>query len=130
MSDLPFLAAGDLRRIASERRVLPDKCPACGGLSCKAWEAIPGGFDARVLERAGTLRDPAIDDPTLEEHHPAGTHSWSPDAPIAPRSHPYNKCEVWRCPACRRAFVRYTEYGGYYNEARIRELDPTLIVEA
>jgi hypothetical protein len=31
--------------------------------------------------------------------------------------------------ACGRAFLRYTEYGGYYVEPRIRALDPALIVE-
>lgn len=129
-TDVPFLGADDLRRIASDRREPAVKCPTCGGLSCKAWEAIPGGFDARVLERIGTLRDPAVDDPTLEEYHPDGTHSWSPEAPIAPRFHPYNKCEAWRCPQCLRAFVRYTEYGGYYNEARIREVASALVVDA
>jgi hypothetical protein len=127
--DLPLLDGEDLRRIASQWREVPGRCPTCGGLSCKSWEALPGGFDARVLERVGTLRDPAVDDPTLDEYHPAGTHAWSPDAPIAPAFHPYNRCEVWRCPACRRAFLRYTEYGGYYNEPRIRELDPNLIVQ-
>ncbi len=129
-SESPLLTADDLRRIAAERRSPVERCPTCGGLSCTSWEALPGGFDARVLERVGTLRDPAVDDPTLDEHHPGGTHRWSPDAPIATRFHPYNRCDVWRCPACLRAFVRYTEYGGYYNEPRIREVTPALVVDA
>ncbi len=121
------LGAGDLRRIGAERAA--GRCSACGGLQCKGWEALPGGFDAGVLQRVGTLRDPAVDEPTVEEYHPAGTRSWSAEAPIAPAFHPCNRSEVWQCSRCRRAFLRYTEYGGYYNEQRIRELDPALVVD-
>ena len=34
------------------------------------------------------------------------------------------------CGACARPFLRYTEYGGYYTEERIRELDARLVVDA
>ena len=123
----PLLTADDLRRIGGERRA--GGCDACGGLPCAGWEALPGGFDAASLRRVGTLRDAEAAEPTVEEYHPAGTRSWSPDAPIAPRFHPYNKSDVWQCAACARAFLRYTEYGGYYNEPRIRDLDPRLVVD-
>jgi hypothetical protein len=82
-----------------------------------------------VLERIGTLRRPDVDDPPVAEYHPAGTHAWSPDAPIAPAWFPYNRCDVWRCTACRRPFLRYTEYGGYYQDERIRVLDPALVAD-
>jgi hypothetical protein len=127
MSPLPLLRARDLRRLAAERHG-SDRCPACGGLQCKGWEALPGGFDAAVLERIGTLRDSQVEDPTVEEYHPAGTDTWSPEAPIAPAFHPFNKSDAWRCTSCHRLFVRYTEYGGYYQEERIREVDPALVV--
>jgi hypothetical protein len=127
MSPLPLLRARDLRRLAAERHG-SDRCPACGGLQCKGWEALPGGFDAAVLERVGTLRDPQVEDPTVEEYHPAGTDTWSPEAPIAPAFHPFNKSDAWRCTSCHRLFVRYTEYGGYYQEERIREVGPALVV--
>lgn len=29
---------------------------------------------------------------------------------------------------CERPFLRYTEYGGYYVDERIREVNPELIV--
>ena len=103
-------------------------CPACAALVCPGWEAIPGTFDTGVLRRIGTLRRPEVEDPTLEEYHPQGTHAWSPDAPIAPDYFPYNRCEVWACAACGRPFLRYTEYGGYYQEERVRELQAALIV--
>ena len=125
----PLLGTTDLRRLAGERRA-DGRCPACGGLRCKGWEALPGGFDAAVLQRIGTLRDPCVDEPTVDEYHPAGTDTWSPDAPIAPAFHPFNRSDVWRCGTCARLFLRYTEYGGYYQEERIREVDPALVADA
>ena len=34
-----------------------------------------------------------------------------------------------RC-RCPRPFLRYTEYGGYYQDERIREIDAALVVDA
>lgn len=104
-------------------------CPACGPLQRPGWESMPSSFDRDALVRTGTLRDDTIDEPTLEEYHPRGTHHWSPDAPIAPAHYPYNRCDVWQCTACRRAYLRYTEYGGYYEDERVRFIDPELVVE-
>lgn len=104
-------------------------CPDCGPLQHPGWESMPSSFDRGALARMGTLRDDTIDDPTLEEYHPRGTHQWSPDAPIAPAHYPYNRCDVWQCTTCRRAYLRYTEYGGYYEDERVRSMDPDLIVE-
>lgn len=105
-------------------------CPGCRALACPGWEALPGSFDRQQLARAGTLRDAAIDEPTFAEYHPQGTHAWSPDAPVAPAWFPYNRCDVWRCKACARPFLRYTEYGGYYSEERIRALEARRVVDA
>lgn len=105
-------------------------CARCAPLVCAGWESLPGGFDTGVLACVGTLRDPADEDPTLEEYHPRGTHGWSADAPIALGYFPYNRCDAWVCGTCRRPFLRYTEYGGYYTDERIRELDGRLVVTA
>ena len=102
-------------------------CDVCAPLQQRGWESMPGHFDRERLQRVGTLRAPGEDEPTLQEHHPAGTRYWSPDAPIAPAFHPSNRCDVWQCTACGRAFLRYTEYGGYYHDERVRLLDPALI---
>ena len=123
------LSIAQLRELARAARP-PGSCLACQALVCPGWEAIPGSLARDALERVGTLRDPAIDDPTVAEYHPAGTHAWSPDAPIAPAWFPTNRCDAWRCRSCARAFLRYTEYGGYYTEERIRELDDRLVVDA
>ena len=119
-TELPVLDAAALRALA--RAQAGPACPACAALRAPGWEAMPGTFDTARLRKVGTLRRAGVEDPTLEEFHPAGTHSWSPEAPIAPAFFPYNRCEVWQCAACGRPFLRYTEYGGYYVEERIREL--------
>jgi hypothetical protein len=124
----PLLSAEDLRRIAATRPRQP--CPGCAALRAPGWEAVPGALDRNQLRRIGTLRPLLPEDPTLEEYHPRGTHAWSADAPIAPAFFPYNRCEVWECVRCGRPFLRYTEYGGYYVEERIRELDGALVVDA
>lgn len=103
-------------------------CPRCIALVCKGWESVPGGFDSSTLRLVGTLRSVDEEEPTLVEYHPTGTHGWSPDAPIALGWFPYNRCDVWQCVGCGRAFLRYTEFGGYYADERIRELRGQLVV--
>jgi hypothetical protein len=78
---------------------------------------------------AGTLAGDPYDDPTFAEYHPAGTHYWSADAPIAMRHFPYNRCSVLQCRECGRCCLKYVEAGGYYVEPRIRALNPELIVD-
>ncbi|MFM2403450.1 MAG: hypothetical protein RL223_1330 [Pseudomonadota bacterium] len=121
------LDAEALRALAA-RADTRQPCPACDSLRCPGWESLPSTFDTGVLEGVGTLRtaDPDIE-PTLDEWHPAGTHGWSPDAPIAPAFHPYNRCTVWRCRHCARLYLRYTEYGGYYQDERVRQVDPARV---
>ncbi|WP_425261612.1 hypothetical protein ACPOLB_12080 [Rubrivivax sp. RP6-9] len=101
-------------------------CPACAALVCPGWESLPAGFDTGVLRALGTLRQ-GEDEPGWDEFHPDGTRLWSPDAPIAPRHHPYHRCDVAACSGCGRAFLRYTEFGGYYVDQRVRALDPALV---
>ncbi|MCC2675370.1 MAG: hypothetical protein K0R58_2317 [Ramlibacter sp.] len=122
---VPVLDTEALRQLAASQ---PDEpCAACAALKSRGWEALSATFDARQLRKVATLRRADVEDPTLEEHHPGGTNSWSADAPIAPGFFPYNRCDVWQCAACGRPFLRYTEYGGYYVEERIRPLQAALI---
>lgn len=127
-SALPLLDAAGLARLAAAHRGPP--CPACAAIRAPGWEAISGAMDRDTLRPVATLRRSEVEDPTLQEHHPAGTNAWSADAPIAPAYFPYNRCEVWQCVQCGRPFLRYTEYGGYYVEERIRELSPALVTAA
>ena len=123
----PVLDTEALRLVAAARAGAG--CPACAALRCPGWEALSATFERKALRLAGTLRRAEDEDPTLEEYHPNGTNAWSADAPIAVRCFPYNRCEVWECVGCGRPFLRYTEYGGYYVEERVRELRPELICE-
>jgi hypothetical protein len=121
------LSAVDIVRIASENDVTAD-CDVCAGLICPGWESLPGSFAEANLRCIGTRWTPDEEEPTLAEHHAGGTRYWSAEAPIALEFHPYNRSELWTCKTCSRLFLRYTEYGGYYEDRRIRELNPVLIV--
>ena len=128
MSDLtvPLLTVADLLDLAPLHTTAPP-CPVCAALVCAGWESVPGSFDRSRLREIGSLRHPGDEEPTFQEHHPDGTNGWSADAPIAPAFFPYNRCTVWQCTSCTRVFLRYTEYGGYYQEERIREFAPALL---
>jgi hypothetical protein len=123
------LTAEALRALA-QRHDGAAPCPSCAPLACPGWEAFPGSVPKSALRQVGSLRADAYDEPTLEEYHPGGTDYWSPRAPIAPAFHPYNRCDVWACAQCGRPFVLYTEYGGYYEEKRIRAVDAALVTDA
>lgn len=81
------------------------------------------------FECVGTLLEASLDDePTLTEWHPQGTSYWSAAAPIAVDWFPCNRCSAWRCRACGRGFLQYTEFGGYYIDHRLRAVEPSLVV--
>ncbi len=121
---LPLLGADQLRRLPAPR-MRPAEC-ACGTLNSAGWESIPAPLREPLLRRLGTLRPPGDDEPTLSEW--PGPGYWAADAAVAPSHYPYNRCEVWACAGCGRGFVQYTEYGGYYVDHRIRQIDPALVV--
>lgn len=102
-------------------------CPECSSLSCPGWMSVPGYFDRGKLSLLGTLRKEGAAE-CWDEYHPDGTNLWSEDAPISLVHHPYNQSDVIECRRCKRKFLLYTEYGGYYRDERIRELNPKLIV--
>ena len=104
-----------------------DTCTACASLSCLGWVSVPGYFDLGTLQVLGTLRTEGAEE-CWDEFHPEGTHLWSEDAPISLQHHPYNRSDVLGCSNCKRVFLHYTEYGGYYIDERIRELSPKRIV--
>ena len=99
----------------------------CGLGACAGWESLTEDrWPAAQMQAVATLRDPDVYEPTFEECHPAGTRYDSPDAPVALKFFPYNRCELWRCTQCQRHLLRYTEYGGYYVDHRVRELSDKL----
>ena len=97
--------------------------------SFREWTRVPADFPQAQMRPAGTLMPDPYAEPTYAEYHPHGTNYWSPDAPIALRHFPANRCTVQQCSVCERACLRYVEAGGYYVEPRIRALDPRLIVD-
>lgn len=122
----PRLTAEDLRH-------LPAPAPAtagcqCAHLKCAGWESVTAPLGEPLLRHLGTLRDPEEADPTVQELHQDGSRYESAHAPIAPDWFPYNRCEVWACRACGRGFLQYTEFGGYYVDHRLREVDPARVV--
>ena len=113
---------------------------ALGGLTPATTCACPlrpsAGWESFTEDRwpkanmlaVGTLRDSDVYQPSTEEHHPNGTRYTSADAPIAVNFFPYNLCDVFACTKCDKVLLRYTEFGGYYVDHRIRELDTRLVV--
>ena len=125
----PTLSADALRALAAGY-VPAARCP-CAGLQCDGWETLSATFDEALLRRVGRVpAGDAYDEPTVEEYHPGSTRYDSADAPIALGHFPYNRCEVWQCVRCARPFLRYTEYGGYYIDHRIRQLNAALVVDS
>ena len=122
-SPLPLLTADTLRALVGP----PAGCAHCAALRCAGWESITAPLGAPQLQPLGTLRDPAIDEPTFLERHSPGTDFWHAQEPVAVAHFPYNRCSVWCCPQCRRGFLQYTEAGGYYVDHRLRAIDPALI---
>ncbi len=103
----------------------PSKACTCAVGLCAAWESVPEERITKTqMTHIGTLRDPAIAEPTFEEHHVRVdgklTHYDSPDAPISSQHFPYNRCDVHHCEVCDRVLLKYTEYGGYFVDQRVR----------
>jgi hypothetical protein len=118
------LGARELRALPAVAST-PADC-ACEHLRCAGWESVIATVGEPLLRRLGTLRPPGDEEPTVEEA--PGSRYWASDAPISLAHFPYNRCEVWACMACGRAFLQYTEFGGYYVDHRIRGVEPGLVV--
>ena len=115
-----------MRFIASDAELLallaPNTQPChCVLKHCAGWESVNDTvWPAQAMQKLATLRDPALDEPTFEEHHPNGTRYDSADAPVSVKHFPYNRCEVFACGKCQQTVLRYTEFGGYYIDNRVR----------
>ncbi len=126
---VPTLSAEAILELAAQPR--PTARCRCAVLQCVGWETLSATFDETLLRRVGRVSGAdAYEEPTHEEYHPDGTRYASADAPIALGHFPYNRCELWQCLRCARAFLRYTEYGGYYIDHRIREVNPVLVIDS
>ena len=127
-------AAIPLIQSAAELRALLDNTPTrpctCSLVHSPDWTSITEErWPADLMQQVATLRDPDLYEPTFEEYHPDGTRYDSPEAPVALKYFPYNRCDVWRCRSCGRHLLRYTEFGGYYVDHRVRALSPQRLVD-
>ena len=126
--DSDLVSADALKRLSQSK---PTQC-ACALKHCQGWESVSDDrWPVAQMLRKGTLREALPDgqtEPSFEEFHPDGTRYDSALAPIAPKYFPYNRCDVFACQKCACGVLKYTEYGGYYVDHRVRLVDPDLVV--
>jgi hypothetical protein len=125
---MPQLDAGQLQRLA---HTPPSQCQ-CALRACLGWDSVSNErWPEQHMRGAGTLRQPLPEGQTeasFEEHHPQGTRYDSPQAPIALDFFPFNRCDVYICTRCGCAALKYTEFGGYYVDHRVRLVDAQWVV--
>ena len=118
-------SAAELRKLLSQ--AVPAHPCSCTVGTCAGWASLTEErWPAKQMQAVASLHDPEVYEPTFEELHPLGTRYDSPNAPVAVQHFPYNRCDIWQCNRCQRHLLRYTEFGGYYVDHRVRELSPTL----
>lgn len=118
-----------IQRLAETSTSVQTPCE-CARRPMPGWDSQSSTFPDELLICLGKVAQDSDSEPTVEEYHPNRTNLWSPDAPIALNYFPANRSEVWQCSRCSRCYLRYTEYGGYYVDRRIRALQPDLITLA
>ncbi|MES2401149.1 MAG: hypothetical protein V4573_14260 [Pseudomonadota bacterium] len=122
---MKMLDADSLKQLCDKQQ---SAACSCSLRPSACWESFTEDrWPKDKMTALGTLRDPDIYEPTQEEFHPDGTRYASPDAPVAVKFFPYNVCDVYECRDCHKPLLRYTEFGGYYVDHRVREIDPELI---
>jgi hypothetical protein len=124
---VPNVLTNDVLRAILAPRFDTAPC-ACNFHSCQSWESVPDSeWSPANLTHVASLRDGSIDEPTFEEFHLNGSRYDSAAAPISVRHFPYNRSDLWRCKRCLRFALRYTEFGGYYVDHRVRLARPELV---
>ena len=126
-SDLQ-LNIDQLRALALASAQVTRDC-ACQIDSYREWTRIAPSFPQAQMHTVGTLAGDPYVEATYVEYHPDGSNYWSPQAPVAIRHFPYNRCTVLQCEVCGRGCLSYVEAGGYYVEPRVRALAGQQIVD-
>jgi hypothetical protein len=121
-----WLAPEEIARLARLSESVNKPCE-CSRRAFDGWDSLPVTFPEELLECIGKVSPASDAELTVMEYHPEGTNYWSPDAPIALHYFPANRSDVWQCRNCQRCFLRYTEFGGYYIDKRIRSLRAGLL---
>lgn len=100
----------------------------CALAPCDGWSSLTEArWPAAQMRSLGSLRHPNVTEPGFEEWHPRSSRYESADAPVAVGWFPYNRCDLYRCNDCGVAVLRYTEFGGYYVDHRVRRIDAGLV---
>ncbi|BCF93712.1 MULTISPECIES: hypothetical protein [Paraburkholderia] len=123
----PYVDAAALVALAQRAEENGSAPCSCTKTPLDGWQSQPLSLDESQLVEVATLMREDDPEPTFAEYRPDNVQYWSPDAPIAPRYFPYNRCGVWECSACGRLYLRYTEGGGYFVDRRIRALKAGLV---
>lgn len=123
-------ALQSLAQQGSPRTGAPAHCSCRLGLFAGWGSITEERWPAARMAQVATLRTPDVQEPTFAEYHPHGTRYDSPNAPIALAYFPTNRADVWRCHDCGLQVLRYTEFGGYYIDHRVRVLDALLVQDA
>ena len=123
----PYVDAAALVALAQRAEENGSAPCSCTKTSLDGWQSQPLSLDESQLVEVATLMREDDPEPTFAEYRPDNVQYWSPDAPIAPRYFPYNRCGVWECSVCGRLYLRYTEGGGYFVDRRIRALNAGLV---
>ena len=70
---MKLIKTADELRAALTDAAPPQAC-SCALGACTGWESLAEyRWEAAQMTQVATLRDPAIEEPTLEEFHPQGT---------------------------------------------------------
>jgi len=122
------LDLNDMNALAAASARITLACD-CGIDACREWTRVPATFPQAQMRTLGTLAGDPYAEPSYAEYHPHGSHYWSPEAPVALRHFPYNRCAVQQCSLCQRCCLTYVEAGGYYVEPRMRALAGQVVVD-
>lgn len=129
-------AVMDAQALRAAAHVRSPRACSCLVGQCDGWESVsedrwPDGTMQKlgILRATSATEEAYVAEPSYAEFHPAGTRYESPDAPIAPRFFPYNRCDVFACGQCDRVLLKYTEFGGYYIDHRVRVLNPDCVID-
>jgi hypothetical protein len=121
-----WLTPEQIKQLADFSASVRQPCD-CAKRTFEAWDSLPSTFPEELLECVGKVSPPSDAELTVREYHPNRTNYWSPDAPIALHYFPANRSDVWQCRKCKRCYLRYTEFGGYYVDKRMRALQGELL---
>ncbi|WP_109477500.1 hypothetical protein [Paraburkholderia sp. C35] len=125
-----YVDAAALIALAQQAELNATAACSCTKTPLDGWQSQPLSLDESQLVEIATLMREDDPEPTFAEYRPDNVQYWSPEAPIAPRYFPYNRCGVWECSTCGRLYLRYTEGGGYFVDRRIRALKSERVVDA